>query len=98
MSTSMSEEQFSNPQSFEPERWLRHHPGHNSADPFANLPFGHGPRSCVGQRFAKLELYLMAAKVVQRFKMEHLGEEEVKLNTGFINSPDKDINIKFTPR
>ena len=26
MSTSMSEEHFSNPQSFEPERWLRHHP------------------------------------------------------------------------
>jgi len=97
ISTSMSEEQFSNPKSFEPERWLRNHPRHNSADPFANLPFGHGPRSCVGQRFAKLELYLMAAKVVQRFKMEHFGEE-VNLNTGFLNSPDKDITIKFTPR
>ena len=31
MSTSMSEEHFSNPQSFEPERWLRNHPGYSSS-------------------------------------------------------------------
>ena len=31
-------------------------------------------RSCIGQRFARLELYIMMTKVVQRFKLEYDGE------------------------
>merc|ERR1719500_1778931 len=65
---------FETPETFLPERWIRESCQYRKTSPYAFLPFGHGPRSCVGQRFAKLELYLMLAKVVQRFQMEYRGE------------------------
>ena len=55
------------------------------------------PRSCIGQRFARLELFLMMVKVVQRFRMEYNGEE-VGTMTEMISKPDKPININFIER
>ena len=51
----------------------------------------------IGQRFARLELFLMMVKVVQRFRMEFKGEE-VGTITEMISKPDKPINIKFIER
>ena len=55
------------------------------------------PRSCIGQRFAKVELYLRMVKIVQRYQMEYEGEEVGTL-TELISKPDKPINIKFIER
>ena len=44
MITSVSSEHFTDPESFVPERWLRADPKYNTANSFANLPWGHGPR------------------------------------------------------
>ena len=55
------------------------------------------PRSCIGRRFAQLELYMMMAKIVQRFKMEQEGEP-LGVFTNFISLPDRNVNIKFTER
>ena len=54
-------------------------------------------RACIGQRFAKLELYMIMVKLVQRYKMEYRGEEVGAL-TSFVSVPDKPINIKFIER
>jgi cytochrome P450 len=46
---------------FKPERWMK-----QSSDymhPFASLPYGHGPRMCLGRRFADLEMQVFLAKV-----------------------------------
>ena len=37
--------------------------------PFSFLPFGHGVRSCVGRRFAEMEIYVAVAKILQKFKI-----------------------------
>jgi len=45
--TANSPENFSNPEAFMPERWIRGHPDQTTSDAFSNIPFGHGPRySC----------------------------------------------------
>lgn len=56
---------------FDPERWMgegmANHGG--AKNNFANLTFLHGPRSCIGQVFAKAELEVLMAVWVGRFKV-----------------------------
>ncbi|NXB95858.1 CP27B protein, partial [Vidua chalybeata] len=76
--TSRDSRFFPAPDAFRPERWLRHRdtgdtPGDTPGDapgdtlgprhPFASLPFGLGPRSCVGRRLAELQLHMALAQV-----------------------------------
>jgi cytochrome P450 len=58
---------FPEPDKFRPERWL----GSETSDlpRFAYFPFGGGPRVCIGQKFAVMEVSLLLATIVQRFRM-----------------------------
>lgn len=55
---------------FIPERWLAGGAELKSTHPFAFLPFGFGPRMCVGKRFANLEMEALVAKVFRNFTLE----------------------------
>jgi len=96
--SSMDPNNFPHPEKFLPERWLRGHKDRHNSESFANLPFGHGSRSCIGQRFAKLELYTLMVKMVQNYKMEYVGSGDVKAVTKFVSGPDRPIKIKFLRR
>ena len=52
------------PTRFRPDRWLN---GETDALPrFAFCPFGGGPRVCVGQHFANMEIALVLATLLQK--------------------------------
>jgi cytochrome P450 len=58
---------FEDPEAFRPERWLD---GLGKRLPRgAYLPFGGGPRICIGQSFAMMEGVLLLAAVAQRFRL-----------------------------
>ena len=88
---------FPNPTKFVPERWLRGSPAHHQAQSYANVTFGHGPRMCVGRRFAELELYLLVIKTLQRFRMEY-HHQALDIAASFTNKPDKKVKIRFIKR
>ncbi|CAL1679137.1 unnamed protein product [Lasius platythorax] len=65
--------QFPRPQEYIPERWLRGNtefPSAKEAHPFAYMPFGFGPRSCIGRRFAEMELETLLLTVIRNFLIE----------------------------
>lgn len=66
---------FADPLRFAPERWIE-----GPAPPrFAYLPFGAGPRVCIGQHFALAEAVLILATLVQRARFELAADTELEL-------------------
>lgn len=59
-----NDEHYPEAQKFKPERWLRSESKKGTdINPWVYLPFGFGPRSCVGRRLAQLEVEVLTAKV-----------------------------------
>ncbi|KAJ8403546.1 hypothetical protein AAFF_G00348720 [Aldrovandia affinis] len=58
-------QQWEEPEKFKPERFLDSE-GCRFSPPYF-LPFGAGPRVCVGESLAKLELFLFVSWLLQRF-------------------------------
>ncbi|GFO27161.1 cytochrome p450-like protein [Plakobranchus ocellatus] len=61
----MDPELWEEPQEFRPERFEPE--AKESRHQFAYLPFGHGPRNCIGMRLGQLELKIALAMVLRRF-------------------------------
>ncbi|PUE49888.1 hypothetical protein B9Z45_15260 [Limnohabitans sp. 2KL-17] len=57
---------FDSPHEFKPERFL---PGAPDTPRGAWIPFGTGPRVCIGQHFAMFEMGLIGAMLMQRFSL-----------------------------
>jgi len=64
---------FAAPEIFRPERWLD---GSTAQLPkYVYIPFGGGPRVCIGERFAMMEAILVLATIRRRFELEMAGPD-----------------------
>jgi cytochrome P450 len=57
------------PEAFRPERFLDRPP-----DPATWLPFGGGPRRCLGASFATLEMTVVLREVLRRVRLAPAGD------------------------
>jgi cytochrome P450 len=85
---------FPDPLDFRPERWKN--PTHPR---YAYLPFSTGPRNCIGESFAWLEMMLALATLAARFHF-HLPDptETLDLTPGITLRPAKKITLHLQPR
>jgi cytochrome P450 len=58
---------WDDPEAFDPERFTPERVA--ARDRLAYLPFGAGPRQCIGTHFALLEATLIAAMIARRFRV-----------------------------
>ncbi|XP_011172811.1 cytochrome P450 9e2-like [Solenopsis invicta] len=72
---------FPNPDKFDPERFSEENK--DNIVPYSYLPFGHGPRKCIGNRFALMETKILIAHLLQRFTLKTTEKtvEPVVFNT-----------------
>ncbi len=69
---------WENPEKFDPERFIKKPLGQDY--PYAYLPFGGGQRRCLGRNFAILEMSIVLALFVQRFRLSLEKEEKVGID------------------
>ena len=60
---------FRDPERFDPDRFAPPREEHR-ATPYSLVGFGGGPRLCIGQAFAQLEMKIVAALLVRRYRWE----------------------------
>jgi cytochrome P450 len=83
---------------FNPDRWMA--PGQaNSGGAVSNyafITFLHGPRSCIGQRFALAELACLLAAFVGKYEFEMVNpDEKIEIKGGITARPKNGMHIKL---
>ncbi|XP_072609182.1 cytochrome P450 3A12 isoform X4 [Vulpes vulpes] len=86
------------PEEFRPERFSKEKK--DSINPYTYLPFGTGPRNCIGMRFAIMNMKLALVRVLQNFSFKPCKETQIplKLNAQGLIQPEKPIVLKVEPR
>ena len=84
------------PDLFDPTRFLG--PAKANIPRFAYLPFGVGPRTCIGSSFALQEATLVLARLVQRFDMQLASDAKVWPLQKITLRPASGLPMRISPR
>ncbi|XP_038066485.1 cytochrome P450 3A24-like [Patiria miniata] len=74
------EEYWTNPTTFDPERFSPENKA--SIKPCSFQTFGFGPRNCIGMRFALLEAKMALVRVLQQYRFDVCSETEIPPTLG----------------
>ncbi len=86
-------EHFKDPDAFKPERFLNESTGRFTSDEKL-MYFGVGKRRCVGEIMGKMESYVYAAMLLQRFKILPVDD----YNPPIVNDYVAGINMHIVPQ
>ncbi|EDX15486.1 GD15377 [Drosophila simulans] len=79
------------PSRFEPEEIKARHP-------FAYLPFGEGPRNCIGERFGKLQVKVGLVYLLRDFRFSKSEKTQIPLkfsSTTFLISTQEGVHLRM---
>ena len=89
-------EYWEDPDAFCPARFARG--AEEKTPPFTYLPFGGGPRNCIGAAFAQVEARTVLARLLQRFDLELLNGDQIHPHMGATLEPRPGVSMRVKRR
>ncbi len=83
-----------NPESFDPERFSKANEKQHPA--FAYLPFGGGPRGCIGGNYATLQILLILSVLLRKYDFQLASGQVIEARPMVILRPKHGIRMTFT--
>lgn len=86
---------FDDPGRFDPDRWVGH--GKRTARG-SFVPFGEGPRKCIGDTFTMIEAPLVLAAIAAKFRVEPVGTRISPLDRMSLLLTPRKLRIRLVAR
>ena len=87
---------FAEPDRFHPERWTDEFTA--NLPKYAYFPFGGGPRICIGNTFAMMEMVLVMATIAQQFRFRMAVPRSVEIEPAMSLRPRGGIPLTVEAR
>lgn len=84
------------PEKFSPARFME--PGSADRHRFAFIPFGAGPRVCIGANFAVMESMMVLATLARRFRLQTLPNFRFDFEANITLRPSPGLSMKVSER
>jgi cytochrome P450 len=85
---------WKNPESFEPRRFTK--ANEKLQTPFTYLPFGAGPRGCIGGNYAMLQILMILSVLLRKYDLQLVPGQKIEPRPMVILRPKDGIRMTFT--
>ena len=85
---------WQDPESFNPERFTK--ANEKLHTPFTYLPFGGGPRGCIGGNYAMLQILMILSTLLRRYDFQLSAGQTIEARPMVILRPKHGIRMTFT--
>jgi cytochrome P450 len=89
-----SPQYWENPESFDDERFAKVNEKRHT--PFAHLPFGAGPRGCIGGNYAMLQILMILSVLLRKYDFRLVPGQTIEARPMVILRPEHGIRMTFT--
>ena len=85
---------WENPETFDPERFSK--AKEKLHTPFAHLPFGAGPRGCIGGNYAMLQILMILSVLLRKYDFRLVPGQSIEARPMVILRPEHGIRMTFS--
>ncbi|NIL98647.1 MAG: cytochrome P450, partial [Planctomycetales bacterium] len=87
---------WTQPERFYPARFEKQQA--EKRPPFAYVPFGGGPRNCIGAAFAQIEAKVVLSRLLQTFEFQLVNGHQIRPHMGATLEPRPGVKMRVHRR